>query len=132
MDLRGRLQLATVVLLTVVAAFKELLTIGAVDPFLGLLAAAPSNEHMRCFNEILSAIGVTTRGGNPLLIDIHRSEADLQRVMSDVMGLTKINFNACVFADGLPVTLKFADAVGDILTAAPVGELPPLPFRHYI
>lgn len=69
---------------------------------------------------------------NPLLIEIHRGEADLERVMRDVLGLTKINFNACVFADGLPVTLKFADAVGDILTAAPVGDLPPLPFRHYI
>lgn len=69
---------------------------------------------------------------NPLLIEIHRGEADLGRVMGDVLGLTKINFNACVFADGLPVTLKFADAVGDILTAAPVGDLPPLPFRHYI
>lgn len=69
---------------------------------------------------------------NPLLVEIHRGEADLRRVMTDVLGLTKINFNACVFADGLPVTLKFADAVGDILTAAPVGDLPPLPFRHYI
>ncbi|MBV2149055.1 hypothetical protein KRZ98_12270 [Sphingobium sp. AS12] len=69
---------------------------------------------------------------NPLLVEIHRGEADLQRVMTDVLGLTKINFNACVYADGLPVTLKFADAVGDILTAAPVGDLPPLPFRHYI
>ncbi|MDQ4087329.1 MAG: hypothetical protein M3177_04870 [Pseudomonadota bacterium] len=69
---------------------------------------------------------------NPLLVEVHRGEADLLRVMTDVLGLTKINFNACVFADGLPVTLKFADAVGDILTAAPVGDLPPLPFRHYI
>lgn len=69
---------------------------------------------------------------NPLLIEIHRGQADLKQVMADVMGLTKINFNACVFADGLPVTLKFADAVGDILTAAPVGDLPPLPFRYYI
>lgn len=69
---------------------------------------------------------------NPLLVQIHRGQADLKRVMTDVLGLTKINFNACVFADGLPVTLKFADAVGDILTAAPVGNLPPLPFRHYI
>jgi hypothetical protein len=69
---------------------------------------------------------------NPLLIDVARGEADLQQVMQDVLGLTKINFNSCVFADGLPVTLKFADAVGDILTAAPVGNLPPLPFRHYI
>lgn len=70
---------------------------------------------------------------NPLLIEVHRGEADLERVMGDVLGLTKINFNACVFADGLPVTIKFAEAVGDILTAAPVGDqLPPLPFRHYI
>jgi hypothetical protein len=69
---------------------------------------------------------------NPLLIEIHRGEAELEQVMADVMGLTKINFNACIFADGLPVTLKFADAVGDILTAAPVGDLPPLPFRYYI
>ncbi len=69
---------------------------------------------------------------NPLLIETHRGDAQLERVMADAMGLTKINFNACVFADGLPVTLKFADAVGDILTAAPVGDLPPLPFRYYI
>ena len=69
---------------------------------------------------------------NPLLIDVHKGEADLLRVMTDVMGLTKINFNTCQFADGQPVTLKFADAIGEILTAAPVPDLPPLPFRHYI
>ena len=69
---------------------------------------------------------------NPLLVEINKGKADLLRVMTDVMGLTKINFNACQFADGQPVTLKFADAVGEILTAAPVPNLPPLPFRHYI
>lgn len=52
--------------------------------------------------------------------------------MGDVPGLTKDHFNACVFADGLPVTLNFVDAVGDILTAAPFGDLPPVPFRQYI
>lgn len=67
---------------------------------------------------------------NPLCIQIDRGESDLRRVMQDVMGLTKVNFNACVFGDGRPVTLKFADAVGEILTAAPVPDLPPLPFRH--
>ena len=69
---------------------------------------------------------------NPLVVDIHRGGADLRAVMEDVMCLTKVNFNACVFSDGLPVTLEFADAVGEILTAAPVGDLPSLPFRHYI
>jgi len=48
------------------------------------------------------------------------------------IGLTKVNFNACLFGDGLPVTLRFADAVGEILTAAPGQDGPPLPFRHYI
>lgn len=69
---------------------------------------------------------------NPLAIEICRGDADINVVMQDVMGLTKVNFNACVFADGLPVTLRFANAVGEILTAAPQVDGPPLPFRHYI
>jgi hypothetical protein len=53
--------------------------------------------------------------------------------MGDVLGLTKINYNACDFASGQPVTLKFADRVGEILTASPRGmEAPPMPFRFYI
>lgn len=69
---------------------------------------------------------------NPLVIEITRGEASLPIVLADIMGLTKVNFNACLFADGLPVTLRFADAVGEILTAAPISEGAPLPFRHYI
>ena len=68
----------------------------------------------------------------PLIVDIHKGNANIRTVMEDIMCLTKVNFNSCIFGDGLPVTLKFADAVGEILTAAPVGDLPPLPFRHYI
>ena len=70
---------------------------------------------------------------NPLDIRIHRGEGNLVQVMEDILGLTKVNFNACIFADGYPVTLRFADAVGEILTAAPIPiDLPPLPFRNYI
>ena len=50
-----------------------------------------------------------------------------------VHALTKLNYNACIFADGEPVTLKFADRVGEILTAGPIGtDTPPLPFKFYI
>ncbi len=70
---------------------------------------------------------------NPIKIDIVRGEADLLTVMKDVMALTKLNFNACIYGDGIPVTLRFADAVGEILTAGPSDrEHPPLPFKHYI
>ena len=69
----------------------------------------------------------------PLLVEINRGEDDLVKVMGDVLGLTKINYNACDFASGQPVTLKFADRVGEILTASPRGmEAPPMPFRFYI
>ncbi|SHK02207.1 hypothetical protein SAMN05444280_1512 [Tangfeifania diversioriginum] len=33
------------------------------------------------------------------------------------MALTKLNHNACSLADGEPVTLRFADKIGDIPTA---------------
>jgi hypothetical protein len=68
----------------------------------------------------------------PLLIDVCRGGVDIETVLGDIMALTKLNYNACVFADGDPVTLKFADAVGEILTAGPVRDVLPLPFKHYI
>ncbi len=69
----------------------------------------------------------------PLKIDILRGESSLRIVMQDIMGLTKLNFNSCIFGDSRPVTLRFADSVGEILTAGPVQkDHPPLPFKHYI
>jgi hypothetical protein len=68
----------------------------------------------------------------PLKIDITHGTAAIQQVCSDVLALTKLNYNACRFADGMPVTLRFADAVGEILTSGPKGEVPPLAFRYYI
>jgi hypothetical protein len=68
----------------------------------------------------------------PILIDVCRGDADITVVLGDIMALTKLNYNTCIYGDGLPVTLKFADAVGEILTAGPLGTVPPLPFKHYI
>jgi hypothetical protein len=69
----------------------------------------------------------------PVLVDINRGDGDLDVVLRDVLGLTKVNYNSCDYASGLPVTLKFADRVGEILLASPRGrEAPPLPFRFYI
>lgn len=71
---------------------------------------------------------------NPITVKVCRGEADMPTVLSDILGLTKLNYNACRYGDGEPVTLKFADAVGEILTAGPVfqEEVPPLPFKHYV
>jgi len=70
---------------------------------------------------------------NPIAIDIVQGLADIRVVAKDIMSLTKLNYNACIYSDGLPVTLRFASAIGEILTAGPVAsDLPPLPFRYYI
>jgi hypothetical protein len=69
---------------------------------------------------------------NPLLVRVQRGECPLDQVLSDVLGLTKINFNSCLHNDRLPVTIRFANAVGDIMLAAPQTGEPKLPFKFYI
>ena len=39
---------------------------------------------------------------------------------------------ACIYADGVPVTLRFADKIGEILTASTDIKAPPLAFKYYI
>jgi hypothetical protein len=72
---------------------------------------------------------------NPLRIEIVRDSSkagDIELVMRDIMVLTKMNFNSCIYADGVPVTMRFADAIGDVLVTAKDKDIPPLPFRYYI
>lgn len=69
---------------------------------------------------------------NPLAIHIDWGKAELKQVAADILALTKVNFNGCNFGDGFPVTLSFADAIGEILTAAPNIEGAPQPFKYYI
>jgi hypothetical protein len=69
---------------------------------------------------------------NPLTIEIRQGSAEIEQVMKDVMSLTKLNFNGAEYCDGLPVTLRFADLVGEILTAGPLTDHAPLPFKFYI
>ena len=70
---------------------------------------------------------------NPLRVEAcGPMSVNIETILSDVLTLTKMNFNSSVYADGFPVTMRFADAIGDVLMATGERELPPLPFRHYI
>lgn len=68
----------------------------------------------------------------PLKVKIVFGDTTLEQVLADIVALTKLNFNTCIYGDGYPVTLRFADDVGEILTAIPEVDSKPLPFRHYI
>lgn len=69
---------------------------------------------------------------NPLYIEICKGKANIKTVLEDILALTKLNYNSCIYGDGLPVTLRFAESVGEILVAGPNESLPPLSFKFYI
>ena len=68
----------------------------------------------------------------PLRITISRGDCDIDTVMQDILCLTKLNYNACIYGDGLPVTLRFSDKIGNILTALKDVNWPARQFKYYI
>ena len=44
---------------------------------------------------------------NPLSTEVTHGRASISWVLQDALALTKLNYDACIFADGKPVTLKF-------------------------
>ncbi|CAH2409470.1 hypothetical protein MES5069_880003 [Mesorhizobium escarrei] len=72
---------------------------------------------------------------NPLFITVLRSKGpmpELKSVLNDIMGLTKINYNSCDFNDGLPVTVRFEQMVGEVLTMGAAKGAEKQPFKFYI
>lgn len=72
---------------------------------------------------------------NPIMISIQRftgKKPDIKDVLSDILGLTKINYNACNYNDGLPVTIRFANKVGDVLTMGSAKDAEKQPLKFYI
>ena len=72
---------------------------------------------------------------NPLFVSVLRSTGDvpnIRTVLADIMGLTKINYNACNYSDGLPVTVRFADKVGDVLTMGSAKDSERQPLKFYV
>jgi hypothetical protein len=68
----------------------------------------------------------------PLRIEIQYGQADLMQVASDILGLTKLNFNECKLGDSAPVTIGFSDHVGEILVSNPKVRNPNPRFKFYI
>lgn len=69
---------------------------------------------------------------NPLSIELIRGDSDINTICKDILSLTKLNYNACIYGDGLPVTLRFANVIGDILTVGVEGDVGALQFKHYL
>jgi hypothetical protein len=69
---------------------------------------------------------------NPLNIRVTRGAADIRIVLRDILALTKLNYNSCIYGDGKPVTLRFSDTIGSILTATENWKEDRRQFQFYI
>ena len=73
---------------------------------------------------------------NPLFITVLRASADsppeIEIVLRDIMSLTKINYNSASYNDGLPVTIRFADKVGEVLVMGSAKDAERQPFKFYV
>lgn len=68
----------------------------------------------------------------PLDLRVQYGEADLTQVATDILGLTKLNYNECRLGDAQPVTIGFSNQVGEILVSNPGTKSPRSRFKYYI
>lgn len=67
-----------------------------------------------------------------LRIKVIRGETNIEVVLRDILALTKLNYNSCIYGDGIPVTLKFSNKIGSILTSTPDWKVDTRQFMYYI
>lgn len=68
----------------------------------------------------------------PLRIDIQRGDEKIGQVARDILGLTKLNYNACRMWKNMPITVGFSDKVGEILIANRAIDDARPQFKYYI
>jgi hypothetical protein len=68
----------------------------------------------------------------PLYIAQHVGSGAVTEVLSEVLALTKMNWNSAVFGRSEPITLGFARTVGLILSELPKDVVPKPFYRYYM
>ena len=63
---------------------------------------------------------------------MQHGKADIAQVARDILGLTKLNYNACRLGESQPVTVGFSNAIGEILVSNPMVKDPSRKFKFYI
>jgi hypothetical protein len=67
-----------------------------------------------------------------LEISIYSGDSTIKKVCEEIMALTKLNFNNCSYYDSLPITIRFAQRVGEIIQYMKDGVNPPNKYYYYM
>lgn len=68
----------------------------------------------------------------PLEIVEHHGDSTANEVCTEILALTKINWNSCHMCSSLPITLRFSKSVGQILAELRAGTKPQSKYRFYM
>lgn len=68
----------------------------------------------------------------PLEVSIYEGETSVKKVCQEILSLTKLNFNNCNYYDSLPITLRFAQKVGEIIQYMDENSNPPNKYFYYM
>lgn len=69
---------------------------------------------------------------SPLEVTDHIGDTSIEQVLSEILVLTKMNWNSANFGGLLPITLKFSRLVGDIMREIPQEQEPLPQFKYYV
>jgi hypothetical protein len=69
---------------------------------------------------------------NPLEVVEHIGDSSADRVCSELLALTKLNWNTSAFASADPITIAFAQEVAKIIKELPDGRQPHFKYRYYM
>lgn len=67
-----------------------------------------------------------------LSIDIYDGDSTLRKICNEILALSKMNFNNCNYYDSLPITIRFAKKVGEIIQYFPADKTPPNKYFFYM
>lgn len=69
---------------------------------------------------------------SPVRVTDHVGDTPSRQLFAEILTLTKMNWNSSNFAETMPITLRFAHDVGDILRELPKGAEPRPEYRYYM
>ncbi len=69
---------------------------------------------------------------NPLEIVEHHGDSTTEVICSEILALTKVNWNSCFFGSSVPITIRFAKSVGKIIAELPPGVNPQTKYKFYM
>jgi hypothetical protein len=112
----------------------KLIRWGSNPPIRGTMVKLPDQSVLLYTFGYIPYLGVYPgpRVPSPLEILEHHGSASMDRICSEIMALTKLNWNNAKFCTKAPITIGFARRVGEILRNSPPGTKPAEKFKFYM